>query len=202
MGAQPAGPPVVGETTFDAFYRDHRERLIATVNAATRCGADLATDAVDEAFVRALTKWARVERMEAPAGWVFTVARNVVHKTRGRRTIESDLARTATGVSTSGQGHGPAVAAESQWELWDAVAALAERERTAVALRYLGDLTEAQVGEVMGIAPGTVAATLHAARKHLAATLSAAEPADDGSGGTPSSVAAPTTDDSTQGGSR
>ncbi len=196
MGAHEVGtPPLVGETTFDRCYREHRDRLIATVNAATRCGADLATDAVDEAFVRALAKWSRVERMDAPVGWIFTVARNVVHKTRGRRSVESDLARRA--VATPGAV--PVVATEAQWELWDAVAALPDREREAVALRYLGDLTELQVAETMGVAPGTVAATLHAARKHLAASLGATDEAGDGTGGNPPPAEARLKDDSTGG---
>jgi RNA polymerase sigma-70 factor, ECF subfamily len=200
MGAHEVGtPPVAGETTFDACYREHRDRLIATVNAATRCGADLATEAVDEAFVRALAKWSRVERMDAPVGWIFTVARNVVHKTRGRRSVESDLVRRAGGHG--GDQVVPVVATEAQWELWDAVAALPDREREAVALRYLGDLTELQVAETMGIAPGTVAATLHAARKHLAATLGAPQEAGDGPGGNPSPAAEPLQDDS-RGGAR
>jgi RNA polymerase sigma-70 factor (ECF subfamily) len=177
MGAQQVGPPLAGETAFDAFYRDHRDRLIATVNAATRCGADAATDAVDEAFVRALARWPRVERMDAPAGWIFTVARNVVHKTRGRRSVESDLAPRARGIGLAGEHGAPDVAPEAQWELWDAVGALPERERTAVALRYLGDLTEPQVAQVMGVAVGTVSATLHSARKRLATQLG--DPVDD-----------------------
>ena len=192
MGAHEVGtPPVAGETTFDACYREHRDRLIATVNAATRCGADLATDAVDEAFVRALAKWSRVERMDAPVGWIFTVARNVVTKTRGRRSVESELVRRSDGVGAVG-GSAPGVGPEAQWELWDAVAQLAERERTAVALRYLGDFTESQVAEIMGVAPGTVASTLSSARKHLAATLSATRDAGDGDDTSSSPVAAPT----------
>ena len=172
MGAQRVGPPLAGETTFDAFYGAHRDRLIAAVNAATRCGADAATDAVDEAFVRALARWPRVERMDAPAGWIFTVARNVVRKQRSRRSVESDLAARSHGFGPPDhRSPATAVSTESQWELWDAVADLPERERTAVALRYLGDLTEPQVAAVMGIAPGTVSATLHAARKHLAEKL-------------------------------
>ena len=55
------------------------------------------------------------------------------------------------------------------------MAALPERQRLAVALRYLADLTEDQVASTMGIARGTVAATLHSARQTLAASL--AEPA-------------------------
>lgn len=203
MGAQTVGPPVAGETTFDTCYREHRDRLIATVNAATRCGADLATEAVDEAFVRALARWSRVERMDAPVGWIFTVARNVVTKTRGRRSVESDLVRRADGVGVGGAA-ASGVTPEAQWELWDAVGQLAERERTAVALRYLGDFTEAQVAEIMGVAPGTVASTLNAARTHLAATLSATRDAGDGDGGAPSPAVAPTRPrvDDSKGGTR
>ena len=151
-------------TGFDEFYRDHRARLVATLNAATRCGADAATEAVDEAFVRTLANWRRVGRTEAPAGYVFTVARNQLRRTKSRQATERTLVgrRPASTVDPG---------AQPRWELWDAVAALPDRERLAVALRYLGDLTERQVAEVMRIAPGTVAATLSSARKRLAENL-------------------------------
>lgn len=151
-------------TNFDTFYRDHRARLVATLSAAERCGADAATDAVDEAFVRALAHWRRVERMEAPAGWVFTVARNQLRRTRSRQSVEHALlARSHADAIDSGT--------LPSWELWDAVAQLPDRERLAVALRYLGDLTEKDVAAVMGVAPGTVAATLSSARSRLARLL-------------------------------
>jgi RNA polymerase sigma factor (sigma-70 family) len=162
------GTALPTETGFDLFYRQHRSRLVATLNAASRCGADAATDAVDEAFVRALAHWHRVQRMEAPAGWVFTVARNQLRRTKSRKVVEQQLVRRAADADVG------AAADSANWELWEAVGALPERERTAVALRYLADMTERQVAETMGIAPGTVAATLHAARKHLAERL--AEP--------------------------
>ena len=151
-------------TGFDAFYREQRAKLVATLNAATRCGADAATEAVDEAFVRALANWRQVGRMDAPAGYVFTVARNQLRRTKSRQATERDLVgrRRSTTVD---EGRQPS------WELWDAVAELPDRERLAVALRYLGDLTERQVAEVMRIAPGTVAATLSSARKRLAERL-------------------------------
>ena len=159
------GTALPTETGFDRFYREHRARLVATLNAASRCGADAATEAVDEAFVRALAHWNRVQRMEAPAGWVFTVARNQLRRTTSRKVVEQQLAHRVAHGDTS------AAADVANWELWEAVGALPDRERTAVALRYLADMTERQVAETMGIAPGTVAATLHAARKHLAERL-------------------------------
>lgn len=166
------GTALPTETGFDLFYRDHRARLVAALNAASRCGADAATEAVDEAFVRALAHWHRVERMDAPAGWVFTVARNQLRRTKTRQASERRLLERAGASPDDGQRPaGSDSTSHERWELWDAVAALPDRERTAVALRYLADLTERQVGEVMGIAPGTVAATLHTARRHLAERL-------------------------------
>ena len=56
-------------------------------------------------------------------------------------------------------------------ELWAAVAASPERQRTAVVLRYVADLPEAGVAAAMKVRRGTVASTLAAARRSLARTL-------------------------------
>ena len=45
--------------------------------------------------------------------------------------------------------------------------ALPERQRLAVFLHYYGDLPYDEVARLLDIAPGTVAASLHAARKKL-----------------------------------
>lgn len=52
-------------------------------------------------------------------------------------------------------------------ELWREVSRLPPRQKTAVILRYIGGLTEAQVAHVMGVAAGTVAASLSTARSAL-----------------------------------
>ena len=56
-------------------------------------------------------------------------------------------------------------------ELWQAVGRLPRRQRTAIVLRYVADLPEADIAAAMGIARGTVAATLAAARRRLEADL-------------------------------
>lgn len=57
--------------------------------------------------------------------------------------------------------------------LWQAVQQLPPRQREAVALRYVADFSEAEVAERMGVAVGTVAATLHAAWARLASVVAA-----------------------------
>ena len=45
---------------------------------------------------------------------------------------------------------------------------LPDRQRMAVVLRYLADLTEPDIATIMGVSRGTVASTLADARRSLA----------------------------------
>lgn len=57
-------------------------------------------------------------------------------------------------------------------EAWDAVRRLPQRQRTAVVLRYVADLPEAEIAAAMGIARSTVSSTLTHAHRALAIALS------------------------------
>jgi RNA polymerase sigma-70 factor (ECF subfamily) len=120
-------------------------------------------DAVDEAFARAWERWPRVQAMESPAGWVFTVARNLLRKGARRRAQEQAL---TVAVPT---------APEIDVALWETVRALPPRERELVALRYVAGLTEKETAATLGIAPGTVARGLHDARARLHSMLAPEE---------------------------
>ena len=73
-------------------------------------------------------------------------------------------------LASQREGQAPAPA-EPDDALWAAVAALPPRARTAIALRYVADLSEAEMAHAMNISRGTVAATLHKARARLAEEL-------------------------------
>jgi RNA polymerase sigma-70 factor (ECF subfamily) len=137
--------------------------LLATVTLATR-NVEIARDATDEAFARAYERWSRVCTMAEPNGWLYRVALNVARRIVRRRAMEARALRRT--VLSSGPPPELAI------EVWDAVAALPRRERNALALRYLGGLTQAQVGEALGVTPGTVARLLHDARRALVPLLS------------------------------
>lgn len=148
---------------FEGWYRAEHPRLVAVL-AVESGDLEVARDAASEAFARALERWERVGGMASPAAWTYKVALNVVRRRKRRVALERvALRRQAPPV--------PALPVELHPELWAAVRALPGRQRRAVGLRYLADLTEPRIAEVMAIAPGTVAATLHAARKTLAARL-------------------------------
>lgn len=148
---------------FEVWYRAEHPRLVAVL-ALDSADVEVARDAASEAFARALERWERVGTMASPAAWTYKVALNVVRRHKRRVAMER-LALRRQGP----QRLVPPAAVTP--ELWAAVRALPSRQRRAVGLRYVADLTEPRIAEVMDIAPGTVAATLHAARKALAASL-------------------------------
>jgi RNA polymerase sigma-70 factor, ECF subfamily len=151
-------PPV---TSFEDFYAATHKRVRASLVVAVG-DKDLAFDAVDEAYARALLAWDRIGATDAPQAWVFKVALNVVRRRVRRRAMEHVLLRRVAADP---------VLPASAGEVWLVVRGLPERQRTAVVLRYLGDLTEAQIGEVMGIKRGTVSRTLADAHRALAGAL-------------------------------
>ena len=104
--------------------------------------------------------------------WTFRVAANAVH----RRTSAPEAQRRPAGAGAPGPalderaGHRAVASRPGE---------LPQRQREAVVLRYVGDLTEAQTAPAMGVAPGTVAATLSSARRTLARRLELQEDHDD-----------------------
>ena len=147
---------------FEAWYRREHAKLLAAM-AVVAGDVDIAKEVTAEAFARALERWNRVGGMESPGGWTYRVALNVLRRRQRRAALERRLLlRLAAAPPLTPTAPAAAV------EVWEAVAGLPARMRTAVALRYLGGLTEAEVAETMSVSPGTVASTLHDARRRLA----------------------------------
>lgn len=146
---------------FEAWYRAEHPRVLAALAVVAR-DPDLAQEVAAEAFARALQRWERVGAMDSPGGWTYRVALNLRRRAR-RAALERRLLPRLVAPPITVPAHAI--------DVWQVVTGLAPRMRTAVALRYLGGLTEAEVAEVMGVAPGTVAATLHDARRRLAPLL-------------------------------
>jgi RNA polymerase sigma-70 factor, ECF subfamily len=153
---------------FDRWYLQLHPVLLSSLSVVAG-DADEAREATDEAFARAIERWSRVREMESPAGWVFRTALNVVKRRARRQSLERRLLGRVP----------PEVESPLGWsvEVLDAVRSLPERERVAIALRYVADLSTTQIAEVMGIAPGTVGSTLSAGRRRMAIALGD-DPAD------------------------
>lgn len=149
---------------FEDWYRAEHPAVLTAMIFMTG-DVEEAREATAEAFSRALERWADVEAMANPAGWVYVVALNVVRRRWRRRTLERVLLRRAPSSPAA------SVLAETRLDVYRAVRSLPRRARTAVVLRYFGDLSEAEVAAAMNVAVGTASATLSAARRRLSVLL-------------------------------
>jgi RNA polymerase sigma-70 factor (ECF subfamily) len=148
--------------SFEPWYRDYHPRLVAALTVVAGDGS-VGREAADEALVRAYEKWARVEKMTSPEAWTYTVGDNVLRRRARRVAAERRLLRR-TGERIVAPG-------ELRPDVWDAVRRLPRRQREAIALRYVLDLSERQVADALGVAEGTASATLATARRSLARAL-------------------------------
>ena len=149
----------------------YRERLGAFVRLATAItGSEhAAVDAVHDAFVRAVKYRGGLRDPESAAGWVCRIVLNEARKrsVAEGRYVPVPVEELDEEAASNGQREpGPAEAA---------LAALPERQRLALFLRYYADLDYAAIAEALGVARGTVSATLHAARANLETKLEEVE---------------------------
>jgi RNA polymerase sigma-70 factor (ECF subfamily) len=154
---------------FSEWYAAEYSRLVVLLALSTG-SREVGEDAAAEAFARAYEKWDRVRRMATPTGWTYTVGLNVARRKMRRAALERALLRRQklSEFTTS---------PPDLSELREAVEDLPDRQRTAVLLRYYADLPESEIAKVMKVSPGTIAKTLHVARKRLEARLISIESA-------------------------
>jgi RNA polymerase sigma-70 factor (ECF subfamily) len=128
------------------------------------CGdRQLAEDAAQEAFARALERWRRLRERPWVAGWVATTALNVVRRSLRRRRAEPRPEPTPGEADTHG--------ANERLDLIRAIRALPARQQEALVLHYVADLSVDDVAEAMGVETGTVKTHLARAREAMARTL-------------------------------
>lgn len=156
---------------FERWYQ-HEHPLVLTALAVAGGDVELAREATDEAFVRAFERWSKVQMMESPGGWLYRVALNELRRRTRRQTLERELLRREQPKAVDTP---PPIADPS---VWNAVRNLPRRQRSAVALRYVLDLTEREVATTMGISRGAASASLTSARRALQEALG--EPVVDG----------------------
>jgi RNA polymerase sigma-70 factor (ECF subfamily) len=132
----------------------------------------LAEEATAEAFARAYARWPAATEFASPQAWLHRVAINEM-RSRWRRARVERRVYARLSVQRVLDAAGPEPRDDA---LWKAVAELPERARQMVAMRYVLDMSEAEIAEAMDVTRGTVASTLSRARQQLSATLKVVEP--------------------------
>jgi len=161
---------------FARLVEEHQ--VIARRVAVTMVGwGGDADDVVQDAFVRAFTRLDQLEEGRRFRPWLLAIVANGArnhHRSTGRRAAVTLRVAVRPDEPAAAVGTDPAVAAEAdeaRRRLAAAVAALPERDREVVALRYFAELTEAEAAEALGCPAGTVKSRLSRALARLRTAL-------------------------------
>ncbi len=165
---------------FDALYRKY---LAQVYSFAFHELADHheAEDVTERTFLAALDALPRF-REEAPAEagpeastfrvWLFRIARNAVaNRRRSLRRRPSAPLDAAAGVSGPDDPEARAVARAEAGAAWAAVARLPTDRRRAVVLRFVEEMSTAEIAGILGRSEGAVRVLLHRALRSVARDL-------------------------------
>jgi len=142
---------------LETLYRERFPVFVRCATAVLRDG-EAGLDVVQEAFAGALRRRKTFRGDGSLEAWVWQIVLNAARdRLRARRR---ELRPPAVHSA-------PATASESDDDLHSYLVALPERQRLAVFLRYYADLSYTQIADVIGVSPGTVAASLNTAHGEL-----------------------------------
>jgi RNA polymerase sigma-70 factor (sigma-E family) len=150
MAAVPLDSPVASRWDDDLvrLYEQHYDGLVRLAYLVSG-QATVAEEVVQDAFVKAHRSW---DRVRDPLPYVRTAVVNGCRSWGRRQKLERER-----------QPRPPEPTRQEPDELWDALATLKDRPRTAIVLRYYADLPDAEIAEILGCRLPTVRTTIHRA---------------------------------------
>lgn len=158
------------EAGFAEFYHASYRRLAAQVYAYVGSAAE-AEDAVQEAYLRAWRRWSVVSRYDDPVAWVRRVAWNLATSHLRRLATAARVLRRqrpADPVAALSPNHVALVAA---------LRTLPPRQRQAIVMHYIADMSVADIAAELGTPRNTVLSWLSRGRARLSDYFTEAEPA-------------------------
>jgi RNA polymerase sigma-70 factor, ECF subfamily len=138
---------------LELLYRSRLAEFRRVASAITG-DRELGCDAVQEAFAAAVRKRRSFRGDGTLEAWVWRIVVNAARDARRR-------AATPLPAAPATNGHAPVLPLDL----------LTERQREIVFLHYYADLDYATIADALAISPGTVGATLNAARRTLREAL-------------------------------
>jgi RNA polymerase sigma factor (sigma-70 family) len=156
------------DSDFDTFFRAVLPRAIGVARRITGDRA-IAEDVAVEALAKAHLRWHRVGPLPWREAWVMRVASREAlrHLPRGAGAGRRQAAVTEGGSVAAGSLGAAATTEDAsdlialRMALVAALRRLPARQREAISLRYLCDLSEADVAHALGVSPGAVKSHLH-----------------------------------------
>jgi RNA polymerase sigma factor (sigma-70 family) len=145
------GPP-----PFQRFLDTHREDVWRFLVSSV--GRTDAEDCFQETFIAALRAYPRLRADSNLKAWVLTIAHRKALDTHRRNSRE---ALPVAEIAEIPDGRGSFPAARSDETLWEAVHELPARQRSAILLRYVADLSHRDIATAIGCSEEAARRSLH-----------------------------------------
>lgn len=161
------------DAEFTAFMAEHADTLLHIAWLLVG-NMDRAEELTQQALVRTYGAWRRARTDPLPyARRVLVNLRTDTWRRRRREVLTDEVPETCADA----RGH---TRAEDRDQLVRVLALLTPRQRRVVVLRYLADVSEADVAADLGVTPGTIKTT---ASRGLATMRAALRASDETTGG-------------------
>lgn len=141
------GAPDSSHESLRLLWTQEYPRLVGALSLYTG-DIQLAQDLAQETMARLCAHWARVHGMDAPSAWLHRVALNLARSSFRARRVARAKAHMLASPAADDDDLASAIALRA------AVAALPERQRRALVLRYYADLPVSDVTRLMRCPPG------------------------------------------------
>jgi RNA polymerase sigma-70 factor (ECF subfamily) len=170
---------------FDALYRRYLAQVYSYAFYELGDHHE-AEDATERTFLAALANLGRFEERARPADgegastfrvWLFQIARNAVaNQRRGRRRHPQAPLEAAALVADPLDLEGGAATRDDAAAAWQAVGRLPADRRRAVVLRFVEEMSTAEIAGVLGRSEGAVRVLIHRALRTVARDLDGRRP--------------------------
>ncbi len=149
------------QNLLDVHGHDVHRFLIASVGAVD------AEDCYQETWLAALRAYPRLRDASNLRSWILTIAHHkAIDHVRSRRRRAVPVAEMAE-VADAASAESPGPEATEPTGVWVRVATLPDKQRTAVALRFLADAGYAEIAGVMDTSEAAARRNVHEAMKRL-----------------------------------
>jgi RNA polymerase sigma factor (sigma-70 family) len=144
------------------LWKAHNEAVFATLWAMTD-DSELASEARNEAFMRAIAKWEAVAWRAPPLqrAWLILVAKNWMYDQWRRAKREATKLTLAATQSAPEALTFIAEDVEETADVQGALARITQRQREVLVLSFIAELDNAEVAEVLAISVSAVASSKH-----------------------------------------
>jgi RNA polymerase sigma-70 factor (ECF subfamily) len=162
MAAPASEIPDDAATAFEALYRSSRDDVYGYVAGLLR-DRSAAEEVTAAAFERAFRRRNRFDpRRGTHRAWLFGIARNAALDELRRRGRQAELVGDPLDLGAdAGADEAEAEASLRRAALAGALAKLSPRECELVALKFFAGLSNAEIGDVIGVSESNAGTRLH-----------------------------------------